>query len=76
MADFFRNFPIIPYRFGTEPNTVAFQNITTYIKIIDELKGNIAFYETVFIDDFDRPDTLSYKELLPTAVFSIPVVLL
>jgi len=61
MADFFRNFPIIPYRFGTEPNTVAFQNITTYIKIIDELKGNIAFYETVFIDDFDRPDTLSYS---------------
>ena len=61
MSSFFRNFPIITYTFGNETDRVLFENISVYIKIIDKLKDNIAFYETEFINDFERPDTLSNK---------------
>ena len=61
MPNFFRNFPIVNYSFGGLPDTVLFENITAYIKIIDDIKDNVAFYETTFIDDFERPDTLSFK---------------
>lgn len=61
MPNFFRNFPIVNYSFGGLPDKVLFENITAYIKIIDDIKDNVAFYETTFIDDFERPDTLSFK---------------
>lgn len=61
MSNFFKNFPILPYRFGNEVDTALFQNISAYVSIIDEVSDDVAFYESIFIDDYERPDTLSYK---------------
>jgi len=61
MAEFFKNFPRIGYNFGNEINPALFQNLSVYIKLIDEIKDDIAFYTTLFIQDYDRPDSLSYK---------------
>jgi len=61
MAQFFKNFPLIDYNFGNEITPVLFQNLSVYIKLIDEIKNDIAFYTTLFIQDYDRPDSLSYK---------------
>ena len=61
MSNFFNSFPVITYAFGNNPDRILFQNITAYIKIIDDIKDDIAFYQTEFINDFERPDTMSFK---------------
>ena len=61
MANFFQNFPLLTYRFGNEESQTLFQNLTTYVAIIDEIKGNTDFYATGYIRDGERPDTLSYS---------------
>ena len=61
MSQFFRNFPLIEYNFGDETQAALFQNISAYIKVIDDIADDIAFYTTVHIQDYDRPDNFSYK---------------
>jgi len=61
MSQFFKNFPRIAYRFGNEITPSLFQNISVYIKLIDEIKDDVAFHTSLFIQDYDRPDSLSYK---------------
>ena len=61
MSSFFQNFPLVGYNFGTETTPALFQDISAYIKIIDDIKDDIAFYSTVHIQDYDRPDSFSYK---------------
>lgn len=61
MATYFKNFPLVLYNFGDETTPSIFQNISAYVSIIDRLKDNVLFYTTQFIDDYERPDTLSYK---------------
>ena len=61
MSQFFRNFPLVGYNFGNEVNPALFQNISAYIKVIDDIADDIAFYTTVHIQDYDRPDSFSYK---------------
>jgi hypothetical protein len=61
MAEFFRNFPLVGYNFGDETTPAIFQDISAYIKIIDDIKDDIAFYTTVYIQDYDRPDNFSFK---------------
>ena len=61
MSNFFNSFPVITYAFGNNPDRILFQNITAYMKIIDDIKDDIAFYQTEFINDFERPDTMSFK---------------
>ena len=61
MAQFFKNFPVVAYNFGDEIDLALIQNLSVYIKLIDEIKDDIAFYTTLFIQDYDRPDTLSFK---------------
>jgi len=63
---FFRNFPITNYRFGEENASALFQDLTTYIDIIDQIANDGSFYETTFIQDGVRPYVLSY-ELYQTA---------
>lgn len=58
---FFRNFPIVNYKFGDEPAPALFQNITAYVDLIDQVSDNTSFYETYTIMDGERPDVLSYK---------------
>lgn len=61
MSQFFKNFPLVNYNFGNEVTPSIFQNLSVYIRLIDEIKDDIAFYTTLFIQDYDRPDSLSYK---------------
>lgn len=61
MSQFFKNFPLTLYKFGDEPTSTIFQNISAYISIISELKDNVFFHTTKNIEDGDRPDTLSYR---------------
>jgi hypothetical protein len=56
---FFTNFPTSTYNFGSEASFTAFQNISTYVDIIDQVKDNLNFYEYYYIQDGDRPDTIS-----------------
>jgi hypothetical protein len=56
---FFTNFPTSTYNFGSEASLTAFQNISTYVDIIDQVKDNLNFYEYYYIQDGDRPDTIS-----------------
>jgi len=56
---FFTNFPTTNYNFGSESSVTAFQNISAYVDIIDQVKDNLNFYEYYYIQDGDRPDTIS-----------------
>ena len=58
---FFRNFLFVDYNFGNEINPAIFQNITTYIDLIDQVADNSTFYEEYFIKDGERPDIVSYE---------------
>jgi hypothetical protein len=60
MAKFFKHFPLVDYQFGNEESTALFQNIGTYISILDEMRDDIAFHTNHFIGEFERPDTLSF----------------
>ncbi len=61
MTTYFKNFRSIPYKFGVNLAPVAFQNLTSYVDIIDQIKDNIAFYRNYYIQEGDRPDQLSFK---------------
>lgn len=61
MSNYFINFPLIGYRFGDNEPPAVFQNITTYIGLVDELKDEAIYYNNIQISDGERPDTLSYR---------------
>jgi hypothetical protein len=61
MSNYFKNFPLLTYNFGNEVSDTVFQNLTTYVSLVDEIKGNTEFYATGYIRDGERPDTLSYN---------------
>jgi len=48
---FFSNYPIVDYTFGNELTTALFQNITTYIDLVDQVSDDAALYENFFITD-------------------------
>jgi hypothetical protein len=56
---YFQRFPFVNYNFGDNEANTIFPNITAYIDIVDQLRDEIAFYETYTILDGDRPDTVS-----------------
>tara|TARA_R100001377_G_scaffold11011_1_gene5510 strand:- start:7977 stop:9257 length:1281 start_codon:yes stop_codon:yes gene_type:complete len=58
---FFTNFPLAVYKFGDENSFTLIQNISAYINIIDELRDDLSYYTTEFIQDYDRPDSFSFK---------------
>ena len=58
---YFRNFPIIPYFFGNEVSPAQFQNISSYIDLIDQVADETNYYELYEIRDGERPDVLSYR---------------
>lgn len=59
--NYFKNFPITAYGFGNESLPDLFRDITVYVSVIDEIKENISFYNTYYIQEFERPDQVSYK---------------
>ena len=58
---YFRNFPLVDYNFGNEISSALFQNLTTYVDLVDRVSDDISVYETYTIMDGERPDSLSYK---------------
>jgi hypothetical protein len=58
---YFYNFPRTLYKFGNEESQTAFQDISAYVDIIDQIKDDINFYRFYTISDGDRPDTVSFK---------------
>ncbi len=58
---FFKNFPKVTYKFGTEASTVAFSDLTAYVDIIDQIKDEIGFYTYYEIYEGERPDHISSR---------------
>ena len=61
MSKYFENIPICEYRFGDNEDAVLFPNISSYVDVLDSTKNAAAFYSKENIQDYDRPDTLSYR---------------
>lgn len=61
MSKFFQNYPLTGYKFGDESTPVVFQNISTYIDLVDQLRDVTYSYVKVFINDGERADNLSYR---------------
>ena len=40
---YFNEFENLTYKFGDEVDTVIFQNLSTYVDVIDEINNNITF---------------------------------
>jgi len=58
---YFRDYKDLAYRFGNEEYTVSFQDLTTYVDILDQVKENNSFYSYVHIPEGYRPDQMSNK---------------
>ena len=63
MADskFFKNFPIVPYRFGDNESPVSMQNLSVYIDTFEQVREEHVFYQSYYIRNNQRPDQLSYE---------------
>lgn len=60
MSNYFSKFPKVAYRFGNEDQPVAYQKLSKYSDVIDQVRERISTYTEYEIRDFDRPETLSY----------------
>lgn len=58
---YFKNFPIIKYKFGNNEESVFFKDASIYVDLIDQVSDNVSVYTNFNIIDGERPDTLSYK---------------
>jgi hypothetical protein len=58
---YFRDYKDLAYRFGNEDYTVSFQDLTTYVDILDQVKENNSFYSYVHVPEGYRPDQMSNK---------------
>lgn len=58
---YFENFDIVEYRFGNNEPPALMQNLSSYVDLIDQLKGEVSFYEDYTIVSNERPDTVSFK---------------
>ena len=61
MSKFFKNFPVVDYRFGDNTNTNRFNNLSVYVDVIDQVKDNASFFAKYSILENERPDQLSNK---------------
>ena len=58
---YFKNFSLIPYKFGTNVTTTEYTNISQYSTILDQIEDNSSAYRLVQIRDGERPDQLSQR---------------
>lgn len=58
---YFKPFPLVAYRFGNEDAFAKFQNLSSYVDIIDTIKDDVNFYQQYTILDGDRPDHVAWK---------------
>lgn len=59
--NYFKSFPSVAYKFGNQSTLDAFQDISLYVDLIDEIKDNIDFYTPYAIMEGERPDQLSQR---------------
>ena len=52
---FFTSFPTVGYKFGNENNITAFDNISVFVDMIDQLKDETTAYQFYNIQGGDRP---------------------
>ena len=65
---YFRDFKTLLYRFGNEFDPVAFQDISRYGDVIDQIKDNVTFFNFHTIQEGLRPDQVSIQ-LYQTPLF-------
>lgn len=61
MSNFFKFFPVVDYKFGTNGSTDKIENITVYANIVDQVINNVTSYTEYYALPEDRPDTVSQK---------------
>lgn len=61
MSNYFAKFPTVAYLFGNEEQPVLYQKLTKYSDVIDQIREAVSAYTEYEIQDFERPDTLSYR---------------
>jgi hypothetical protein len=59
--NYFRYFPVTAYAFGDESLPDIFRDLSVYVSILDEIKDNVSFYNDYYIQEFERPDQISYR---------------
>ena len=59
--NYFRPFPVTAYNFGSNENAVAFQDLSAYVDLIDNVKDRASFYSYYNIKNGERPDHVSQK---------------
>lgn len=60
-TNYFRQFPLVEYKFGNEESKVNFQNLSVYIDALDQVKEYGTFYQNYQVQNGERPDHVSYK---------------
>ena len=58
---YFKDYRDLAYKFGDEEYTVAFQDLSTYVDVLDQVKENSSFYSYVHIPEGYRPDQMSNR---------------
>lgn len=58
---YFKNFSLIPYKFGTNADTTEYTNISQYSTILDQIEDNSSAYQLIQLRDGERPDQLSQR---------------
>ena len=61
MSNYFKNFPVVDYRFGDEDTTVQFQHLGTAVDILEQTRQFNIYYQNYVIENGERPEQLSYK---------------
>jgi len=58
---YFRDFPIIEYKFGQEATPDLFRNIAVYADVIDQVRNSVTTYQDYQVLPDERPDQASYN---------------
>jgi len=58
---YFRNFPKVPYQFGSGELPISVQDLSVYIDAFDQVREFKAFYQTYQVQNNERPDHVSKK---------------
>ena len=60
-GNYFKDFPVVAYKFGNNEKAVRFQQLNAYVDVVEQVKDDLSMYMDYTILDGDRPDQLSYK---------------
>ena len=65
---YFRNFPSVTYKFGTQDELTLYQDLSLYVDVIDQIKDQATLYRKYTIQNGFLPDQVS-NELYGTPEF-------